>query len=100
MSGPLECIRVLDIATILAAPLAGTIMADFGAEVINAELPGVGDGLRSFPPFKDGKSVWWKAANRNKKFITLDLRKPAGAQLLLKMLPKFCLLYTSDAADE
>ena len=92
MNGPLEGIRVLDISTILAAPLAGTIMADFGAEVIKAELPGVGDGLRSFPPFKNGKSVWWKAANRNKKFITLDLRKPTGAELFLKMLPKFDVL--------
>ncbi len=92
MSGPLVGIRVLDIATILAAPLAGTMMADFGAEVVKAELPGTGDGLRTFPPFKDGKSVWWKAANRNKKFITLDLRKAEGAELLLKMLPKFDVL--------
>ncbi|HJM92450.1 MAG: CoA transferase [Alphaproteobacteria bacterium] len=92
MSGPLQGIRVLDIATILAAPLAGTLMADFGADVVKAELPGTGDGLRNFPPFKDGKSVWWKAANRNKNFITLDLRKPEGAELLLKMLPKFDVL--------
>ncbi len=92
MSGPLQGIRVLDIATILAAPLAGTLMADFGADVVKAELPGAGDGLRNFPPFKDGKSVWWKAANRNKNFITLDLRKPEGAELLLKMLPKFDVL--------
>ena len=92
MSGPLQGIRVLDIATILAAPLAGTLMADFGADVVKAELPGTGDGLRNFPPFKDGKSVLWKAANRNKNFITLDLRKPEGAELLLKMLPKFDVL--------
>jgi crotonobetainyl-CoA:carnitine CoA-transferase CaiB-like acyl-CoA transferase len=92
MSGPLQGIRVLDIATILAAPLAGTLMADFGADVVKAELPGTGDGLRTFPPFKDGKSVWWKAANRNKNFITLDLRRPEGAELLLKMLPKFDVL--------
>ncbi len=92
MNGPLEGIRILDIATILAAPLAGTLMADFGADVVKAELPGTGDGLRNFPPFKDGKSIWWKAANRNKRFITLDLRKPEGAELLLKMLPKFDVL--------
>lgn len=92
MSGPLQGIRILDIATILAAPLAGTLMADFGADVVKAELPGVGDGLRNFPPFKDGKSIWWKAANRNKRFMTLDLRKPEGAALLLKMLPKFDVL--------
>ncbi len=89
MSGPLEGIRILDIATILAAPLAGTLMADYGAEVVKVELTGVGDGLRNFPPFKDEKPLWWKVANRNKKFITLDLRKPEGAELLLRMLPKF-----------
>ena len=92
MSGPLQGIRVLDIATILAAPLAGTLMADFGADVVKAELPGTGDGLRNFPPFKDGKSVWWKAANRNKRFMTLDLRKPEGVELFLKMLPQFDVL--------
>ncbi|MDP6815473.1 MAG: CoA transferase, partial [Alphaproteobacteria bacterium] len=92
MSGPLTGVRVLDISTILAAPLAATLMADYGAEVIKVELPGVGDGLRNFPPFKDGKPLWWKAANRNKRFITLDLRKPEGVELFLKMLPKFDVL--------
>lgn len=89
MSGPLEGIRVLDIATILAAPLSGTLLADYGAEVVKVEMPGAGDGLRGFPPRKDGKSLWWKAANRNKRFITLDFHKPEGVDLLLKMLPKF-----------
>ncbi|MEM7542880.1 MAG: CoA transferase [Pseudomonadota bacterium] len=92
MPGPLEGIRVLDIATILAAPFSGTLMADYGAEVVKVELPGVGDGLRGFPPHKDGKSLWWKNANRNKRFISLDLRKPEGRDLLLKMLPKFDVL--------
>lgn len=92
MSGPLSGIRVLDIATIVAAPLAATLLADYGADVVKVELPGQGDGLRSFPPFKDGKSLWWKAANRNKQCITLDLRKPEGAELLLRMLPKFDVL--------
>jgi crotonobetainyl-CoA:carnitine CoA-transferase CaiB-like acyl-CoA transferase len=55
MGGPLQGIRILDIATILAAPLAGTLMADFGADVVKAELPGAGDGLRNFPPFKEGR---------------------------------------------
>lgn len=89
VSGPLEGIRVLDIATILAAPLAGTLLADYGADVVKVELPGVGDGLRNFPPFKDGNPLWWKVANRNKRFITLDLRKPEGVEILLRMLPQF-----------
>jgi crotonobetainyl-CoA:carnitine CoA-transferase CaiB-like acyl-CoA transferase len=90
--GPLSGLRILDIATIIAAPFAGTLLADFGADVVKLELPGSGDGMRGFPPFKDGKSLWWKAANRGKKFGTLDLRKKEGAELLLQMLPQFDVL--------
>lgn len=90
--GPLSGLRILDIATIIAAPFAGTLLADFGADVVKLELPGAGDGMRGFPPFKDGKSLWWKAANRGKRFGTLDLRKKEGAELLLKMLPEFDVL--------
>jgi len=85
-SGPLKGLRVLDIATIIAGPMAGTLLADFGAEVIKLELPGAGDGLRSFPPFKDGKSLWWKVTNRGKYHGTLDLRKPEGAALFLDLV--------------
>lgn len=91
-SGPLKGLRVLDIATIIAAPFAGTLLADFGADVTKLELPGTGDGMRGFPPFKDGKSLWWKATNRGKQFATLDLRKEDGAALFLKMLPHFDVL--------
>ncbi|MCC3305294.1 CaiB/BaiF CoA transferase family protein [Sneathiella sp. HT1-7] len=91
-SGPLTGLRILDIATIIAAPFAGTLLADMGADVVKLELPGVGDGMRGFPPFKDGKSLWWKAANRGKQFGTLDLRKKEGAELLLEMLPEFDVL--------
>ncbi|TNE33612.1 MAG: CoA transferase [Alphaproteobacteria bacterium] len=90
--GPLAGLRILDIATIIAAPFAGTLLADFGADVVKMELPGVGDGMRGFPPFKKGKSLWWKAANRGKQFGTLDLRKEEGAKLFLEMLPKFDVL--------
>ncbi|WP_454616433.1 CaiB/BaiF CoA transferase family protein [Bradyrhizobium cenepequi] len=92
MAGPLEGLKVLDIATIIAAPLAATLLADYGAEVLKIEMPGQGDGLRSFPPLKDGKPLWWKAANRNKKFATLDLRTPEGLALFKKMLPRFDVL--------
>lgn len=89
--GPLSGLRVLDIATIVAAPFAASLLADYGAEVLKVELPS-GDGARGFPPFKDGKSLWWKVTNRNKKFITLDLRKPEGIALLKRLLPKFDVL--------
>lgn len=86
--GPLKGLRVLDIATIIAGPMAGTLMADFGAEVVKLELPGLGDGLRGFPPFREGKSLWWKVTNRGKFFGTLDLRRPEGKALFLRMVAK------------
>lgn len=92
MAGPLEGLKVLDIATIIAAPFAATLLADYGAEVLKIEMPGHGDGVRSFPPFKDGKPLWWKAANRNKKFATLDLRTPEGLALFKRLLPRFDVL--------
>ena len=92
MNGPLTGLRVLDIATIIAAPSAAALLADYGASVVKAELPGAGDGMRDFPPHKDGKPLWWKVTNRGKRLITLDLRKPEGAALLLRMLPQFDVL--------
>lgn len=89
MAGPLTGLRVLDIATIIAGPSAAALLADYGADVVKVELPGAGDGARGFPPFKDGKPLWWKVTNRGKQFVTLDLRKPEGVELLLRMLPRF-----------
>ena len=90
--GPLAGLRVLDIATVVAAPSAAALLADYGAEVLKVELPGNGDTCRNFPPFKDGKPLWWKVTNRNKKMITLDLRKPQGIALMKRMLPRFDVL--------
>ncbi|MCP3407319.1 CaiB/BaiF CoA-transferase family protein [Bradyrhizobium sp. CCGB01] len=92
MSGPLEGLKVLDIATIVAAPFAATLLADYGADVLKIEMPGQGDGVRAFPPFKDGKPLWWKSVNRNKKFATLDLRRVEGVELFKRMLPHFDVL--------
>ena len=90
--GPLAGLRVLDIATIIAGPSAASLLADYGADVLKLELPGVGDGARGFPPHKDGKALWWKVTNRGKRFATLDMRQRAGAALLLRMLPRFDVL--------
>lgn len=92
MSGPLSGLRILDIATIIAAPSAAALLADYGAEVLKLEMPGAGDGARGFPPFKEGKPLWWKVTNRGKTFATLDLRKPEGVALLKRLLPKFDVL--------
>ncbi len=89
--GPLAGLKVLDIATIIAAPSAAALLADYGADVLKLELP-AGDGARGFPPFKDGKPLWWKVTNRGKKFATLDLRKAEGIALLKRLLPQFDVL--------
>lgn len=85
-TGPLQGLRVLDISTIVAAPTAAALLADYGADVTKIELPEAGDGLRNFAPFKDGKSLWWKVTNRDKKLLTLDLRHPRAKPLFQALL--------------
>ncbi len=85
MTGPLAGLRVIDAGQMIAAPLACTMMADFGADVIKIEHPEQGDAMRSRPPEKDGKSLWWKVIGRNKRFVTLNLGKPEGRELLLRL---------------
>jgi crotonobetainyl-CoA:carnitine CoA-transferase CaiB-like acyl-CoA transferase len=92
MSGPLEGLKVLDISNVIAGPFAAALLGDFGADVLKVELPGGGDALRALPPHKDGKPLLWKAVNRNKRAVTLDLRKPAGQALFRRLLPKFDVL--------
>jgi crotonobetainyl-CoA:carnitine CoA-transferase CaiB-like acyl-CoA transferase len=92
MSGPLEGLKVLDISNVIAGPFAAALLGDFGADVLKVELPGGGDALRALPPHKDGKPLLWKAVNRNKRAVTLDLRKPAGQALFRRLLPQFDVL--------
>lgn len=84
--GPLAGLKVLDIATIIAGPFAASLLADFGAEVTKFEIPGQGDGLRGFPPFRDDKPLWWKVTNRGKRYGTLDLRRAQGLEIIKKMI--------------
>ncbi|TCH99979.1 CoA transferase [Roseococcus sp. SYP-B2431] len=84
--GPLHGLRVIDAGQMIAAPLACTMMADFGAEVIKIEHPVQGDAMRSRPPEKDGKSLWWKVIARNKRNVTLNLSKPEGQALLKRLV--------------
>ncbi len=83
--GPLAGLRVLDLGTMVAGPLACTLMADFGAEVIKVEQPGRGDPLRGVGPFVDDESLYWNVEGRNKKSITLDLRQPEGQALVREL---------------
>lgn len=81
LQGPLKGLRVIDAGTMIAGPLAATQLADFGAEVIKVELPGIGDSMRHWTPMKEGRSLWWKVIARNKRLITLTLSKPRGQEL-------------------
>ncbi len=84
---PLAGVRVLDLATFIAAPYCATLMAEFGAEVIKVELPRIGDPLRRFgTPTDCGDSLVWLSESRNKKPVTLDLRTPEGAALLKRLV--------------
>ena len=90
--GALAGVRILDMATVLAAPMGATLCADLGADVVKLELPDGSDALRGLQPMKDGQPLWWKVANRGKRGITLDVRKPRGRELLLQLLPHFDVL--------
>ncbi|MFJ9243245.1 CaiB/BaiF CoA transferase family protein [Streptomyces sp. NPDC101776] len=82
---PLAGLRVLDLATLFAGPLAATMLGDFGAEVIKVEHPAKPDPSRGHGPSKDGVGLWWKLLGRNKRTITLDLSKPGGRDTLLRL---------------
>ncbi|MFL4903514.1 CaiB/BaiF CoA transferase family protein [Streptomyces sp. MMS24-I2-30] len=82
---PLHGLRVLDLATLFAGPLAATLLGDFGAEVIKVEHPKKPDPSRGHGPAKDGVGLWWKLLGRNKRTLTLDLSKPGGRATLLRL---------------
>jgi crotonobetainyl-CoA:carnitine CoA-transferase CaiB-like acyl-CoA transferase len=82
---PLEGIRVLEAATLFAAPLAGMLLGDYGADVVKIEHPVRPDPARGHGPSKDGDGLWFKALARNKRLITLDLSNPSGRDLFLRL---------------
>lgn len=84
-TAPLTGLRVLDLATLFAGPLAATMLGDFGAEVIKVEHPSKPDPSRGHGPSKDGIGLWWKLLGRNKRTITLDLSRPGGRATLLRL---------------
>ncbi|MEV6023170.1 CoA transferase [Streptomyces sp. NPDC052036] len=85
MTAPLTGLRVLDLATLFAGPLAATLLGDFGAEVIKVEHPVRPDPSRGHGPTKDGVGLWWKLLGRNKRTMTLDLSRPGGRTTLLRL---------------
>jgi crotonobetainyl-CoA:carnitine CoA-transferase CaiB-like acyl-CoA transferase len=78
MEGPLSGIRVVEFGTLIAAPFAARLMAEFGADVIKIEQPGEGDPLRKWRKLHQGTSLWWYLQSRNKKSVALDLKTREG----------------------
>jgi crotonobetainyl-CoA:carnitine CoA-transferase CaiB-like acyl-CoA transferase len=85
----LDSVRVLDLATYLAAPVCATLLGEFGAEVIKVEQPRVGDDLRRLGRAAGpdaGGSYWWFVESRNKKSVTCNLRDPEGQALIRRLV--------------
>jgi formyl-CoA transferase len=91
--GPLQDIRVVEMGQLLAGPFCGQLLADFGAEAIKIEPPGVGDPMREWGREKaHGKSLWWPVVARNKKSITLNLREPEGQDIARRLIAQSDIL--------
>ena len=87
IKGPLKGVRVVEMGSLIAGPYAGALLAQFGAEVIKIEPPGIGDPLRKWRKMDGDTSLWWYSQSRNKKSLTLNLKDP-DAQAVLRDLVK------------
>jgi benzylsuccinate CoA-transferase BbsF subunit len=90
MAGPLAGVHVLDLSWVMVGPVSGRYLADMGADVIKVESSKRVDPLRTLPPFKDGKggperSVLYHNLNAGKRCITIDIRRPEGRELVLRL---------------
>ncbi|RIL04577.1 MAG: hypothetical protein DCC71_13580 [Proteobacteria bacterium] len=88
MPGPLSGVRVVDVSAILAGPLATMMLADQGADVVKVEPPGVGDLLRLSPFRRGGMGAFFANGNRGKRSVVVDLREPAGRDVLLRLVER------------
>ncbi|MFW0773518.1 CaiB/BaiF CoA transferase family protein [Paenarthrobacter nitroguajacolicus] len=89
---PLDGVRVLELGNYIAAPTAGRLLADFGAEVIKIERPGTGDELRNWRLHKGNTSMLYRTLNRNKKSVVLDLHTETGKKAVLELVAKCDIL--------
>src|SRR5258706_15500119 len=88
-TGPLKGLRVFDLTRVLAGPICVQMLADLGADVVKIEKPGTGDDTRGFaPPYMPGteESAYFIGANRNKRSVTLDIAKPEGQAIALRLI--------------
>ena len=89
---PLEGVKVLDLARVLAGPLCSSMLGDLGATVTKIEIPDRGDDSREFSPHIEGESSYFMLVNRGKKSVTVDLKSPEGRELLLGLIKRSDIL--------
>ena len=87
-NGPLAGIRILEFSQIVAGPVAGTALADFGADVVKVEPP-VGEARRNGGAIVPNEGKYFQSLNRGKRSLTVDLSKPEGAALIRRIIPHF-----------
>jgi formyl-CoA transferase len=85
MPGPLQGLRILELGTLIAAPFASRMFAEFGADVIKVEDPATGDPIRNWRYLHDGTSLWWYVQARNKKSIALNLKDPRAREIARRL---------------
>jgi crotonobetainyl-CoA:carnitine CoA-transferase CaiB-like acyl-CoA transferase len=101
-TGPLKNVKVFDLTRVLAGPTCVQMLADLGADVIKIERPGTGDDTRGFvPPFMPGtkESAYFMGANRNKRSVTLDISKPEGQEIALRLIAQSDILVENFKVD-
>ena len=104
MADPLfDGLRVVDAATVIAAPAAAMMLADFGADVVKVERPGQGDMLRSLsrtaPPREPGNGWFWQMESRNKRSLTLDLKTERGMEVIRRLVAQCDVFITNQPYD-
>ena len=96
---PLQGVRVVEMGSLLAGPFCGQLLGDFGAEVIKVEPPGQGDPMRQWGRQANGRGLWWPIIARNKKSVTLDLRRPQGQELARRLVARCDILVENFRPD-
>jgi formyl-CoA transferase len=92
-------VKIVEFAHVIAGPLAGTLMADLGADVVHVEDPRNGDPGRTQGPAKNGVFLWWKVSGRNKRSVTLDLRHAEGQQVARELVKWADVVITNFRVD-
>lgn len=85
--GPLTGLKVIELGHFVAAPFCTRLLGDLGADIIKVEPPG-GDPVRQWGQHKNGHSPWWSMHGRNKRCITLDLKKPEARDVVLRLVSR------------